>query len=182
MIIYLGEDDPDRAVKTAWLKLKYHDNRAIPIQSLRRDSLADNRNILEKLVDKKEKLIICGHGNEEEFMARNPGDLYNHLINAGLNHDRFDSIYLLGCNAGFQFRDRWRLTSYLTQFALKIRQGPAWNVKMYAPRGDIVWTLDEYTDGVNAEWRVGDVRIQVVDDEGNVLQDYPYDHGMLLFR
>jgi len=181
VIIYLGEADPDRIVKTDWLKRRFHDYNAVPIHALRKNALSDNRNFVQKLAGTKETLVITGHGNEDEFMGRDPEQLYQYLMDAGFNHDRFGTIYLLGCNAGAQFNFRGMVTSYMQRFAIAVRRGPAWNVKIYAPRGIIHWDFQEWTDEQGIFWEVDDARIRVYDDDDNVIEEYTFEHGMLRF-
>jgi hypothetical protein len=115
-------------------------------------------------------------------MDRSPAELYTHLMGAGLNHDRFGSIYLLGCDVGLQFNDRYIATNFMKQFALKIRQGPARNLKVYAPRGEIVWMMDDVPWEHLTFPRVAEARIQICDENDNVLEDYSFETGMLIFK
>jgi hypothetical protein len=182
VIIYFGENDPERTAKTNWLKIKYGDSKAISIHSLKRNSLSDNRSFTDRFLDKKETLVISGHGNDERFMDRSPLELYTSLMGAGLNHDRFGSIYLLGCDVGLQFNDRYIATNFMKQFALKIRQGPARKLKVYAPRGEIVWMMDDVIWEHLTFPRVAEARIQICDEDDNVLEDYSFETGMLIFK
>lgn len=181
MIIYFGENDPERTAKTNWLKIKYGDSNAISIHSLKKNSLSDNRGFTDRLLEKKERLVISGHGNDERFMDRSPHELYTYLMDAGLNHDRFGSIYLLGCDVGLQVNGRYIVTNFMKQFAVKIRQGPARELKVYAPRGEIIYMMEVDYFKHHELVRVVEARIQVCDDDDNVLEDYSFENGMLIF-
>jgi len=167
--------------KVEWLKFKFHEHFAIPISWLNRISLSDNRSVFGMLANKKEKLIINGHGNPDQFMELSPFDLYDRLMAAGLNHDRFDAIYLLGCSVGGQFYSRSNVSNYMKLFAGAVKRGPAKKLKVYAPRAKIIYFFDEeYRHGHMVE-TVLDARIQVTDDDDNVLEDYSFETGMMQY-
>lgn len=155
MFLYFGEENAlRRQVKINWLKTHFNDQSvAQPVHGLAQGALNDNRSFVDKLLNKKEKLIISGHGNDASFQGRSATDLYNTLILKGLNHQRFDSVYLLGCNIG----DATVHQNFLRDFGTAVRTGNAAanQLKVYGPRGLIGWTFSEHSvDGVTRFERV----------------------------
>ncbi len=184
MILYFGEENAtSRFVKMNWLKAKFAENTMSPIHSLAGGALNDNRSFFQKLTGTKEKIIISGHGNADEFMDRTATELYNYLVSKGLNDERFDKLYLLGCDLGAAAQDNSITQNVLRDFGRAVKTGGAApNLKVYGPRGRVSWTISSKTESLLTTYTVDDVRIKVKRAVDNVvLEDYSFDAGLLLY-
>jgi hypothetical protein len=183
VIIWFGEEnDAKRHIKIEWLKRKYGQTGvAVTLASLAGDSLADNRSGFSRLFSTggvNEKLIISGHGNVQSFMGYTAFTLFDALVKKGLSKNRFEAIYLLGCNIGLANQENLVKDNFLKDFGTHVRTGgdTVSSIKVYGPRGKIGWLMNETSHGSHSTWEITDVKIIVSDEE-----QYSFDAGMMRF-
>jgi len=82
-------------------------------------------------------------------MGMTAKSLYDALVSKGLNNDRFDSIYLLGCNIGLASQDNSIQQTFLKDFGKLVRTvgTKISGIKVYGPRGFIAWYIDDEDHG-----------------------------------
>lgn len=184
MVIWFGEEDSRRRmIKINWLKTHFVQTQILPIHSLTADSLKDNRSVLAKLIGTKEKLIISGHGNDQSFMGLTAKNLFDDLRAKGLNHDRFNEIYLLACNIGQAEQDNSIHSNFLRDFGRLTQMNEATkNIKVYGPRGLILWTFSEEIQLGEKFEKVTDVKI--IKSVANLpnQESYSFSAGLMLYN
>ena len=188
MIVWFGEeDDSIRQVKINWLKLHFQDNHiAKPLGNLDAQSLIDARSAWEKFFSSsnKEKLIISGHGNSAAFMGYTPLELYEALVSKGLTNERFDSIYLLGCNLGLTAQNNSEQNNFLKKFGALVKSGEhaqLQGIKVYGPRGLIRWYWQIKDSGAFKTYQVTDVKIEIP-HLGQLTESYSFDNGLIRYE
>jgi hypothetical protein len=182
MILWFGEEnDVLRHAKIAWLRTHFNEpGIEIPMHSLRVGDLAENRTWYEKTFGSKEKLIISGHANNQVFMDRTARELYTFLRDRGLNTDRWDTIYLLGCDIGNQEPSTQQ--SFLRDFGQLVKIGIGAALKVKGPCGTIVWTYETTDRGIYKVHRMTDVRIiKYAPDGVTELENHSFDAGLRLY-
>jgi len=120
MILWFGvENDNKRHIKIDWYKGKLNDhNTEKSLEKLQPGDLAYKPTTRWFGRKPKEKLIISGHGNHQALMGLTAETLFDKLVSKGLNSDRFDSIYLLGCDIGLAKQDNSVQQNFLKTFGV----------------------------------------------------------------
>jgi len=184
MIIWFGEENSiRRMIKVNWLKTHFVQTQVVPIHSLTADSLKDNRSFLAKLTNTQEKLIISGHGNDQSFMGWTAKKLFDTLRTKGLNHNRFNEIYLLACNIGQTEQDNSINSNFLKEFGLSVRTNEATSkIKVYGPRGYIAWFFDEEIKLGERFEKITDVKIIKSITNLPNQEEYSFSTGLMLYN
>jgi len=170
MIIFFGQAENDDM--GAWLKFvqNFFKEGGVPKPFHRL-----TKNCFLDLPPGKEKLIVCGHGEQRSLADMGPVEFATKLCFFGLTNTRFESIHLLNCGVALQTQQNGVVENFARAFKSRLAQIPeTQGIKIYAPRGQVVW---------EPQWKtMNGQRFMVATGVGVQTQEreYPFPEGMLL--
>lgn len=136
-----GDEAAQRAAKLKALQTAFNDQTSPVAINLLNGAITTRK-------PKKERLILNSHGNQNNFAGLTAKQLFDKLVQQGVDKDRFSAIYLVACNCGLQAQDNSVAQTFANDFAhlVKTNQNTS-AIKIYAPRGLI--TYDGKQESVN---------------------------------
>jgi len=127
MIVFVS-DDEKRFNRIDVIKEVFGNQEAKALKMLTKDCLKKPKPGLFSSTPPKEGLIVNGHGNEDEIATVSPEDIFQQLLNAGLNDTDYDRVTLVSCDVGKGY------DNFAQTFKSKVTQELTTSgIKVYAP-------------------------------------------------
>lgn len=104
-------------------------------------------------------LIINSHGNGGIFGGYTPQQFYTQLTSKGFTKGSFQAIYLMACSVGVQAQDNSIYDNFAKDLK-RILNTHGIDVKLYAPRGLLGYSVDEKQAHGQTYYEVTDMYIQ----------------------